>query len=288
MKVKTVCPRSPYRVSKVVKIMKKRALSQMLVSAALVLAASFSNTARASGVLGNEVSLGFTSSKGPVMAAGLASVDPSSGDATSSIPFLLNTARGGVQPTLDLVYNSSSGDREAGLGWGFGLPAIERHNLSGAPTFDVSDRFTFSNQPLVFLCVTTDSTCTSLVDSFPDWAVNEPWRYYRLQDDTMFARFFWSPDGSSWRVQFKNGETMELGSTDSQVVCKAQCTGPSGSVDGWPDGRPRIFRWKVSRRYDAYGAVNAIEYRYTLVDEYGMSYLTDTTSVVGRSVQRRR
>jgi hypothetical protein len=35
-------------------------------------------------------------------------------------------------------------------------------------------------------------------------------RYYRLEVDS-HARFFWSPDRTTWRIQLRGGEILELG-----------------------------------------------------------------------------
>jgi hypothetical protein len=87
--------------------------------------------------------------------------------------------------------------------------------MSGNPRFDGTasdERFFFNGQPLVRLCPGPD--CPSgQIETPPSWA--NGWRYYRLQNDTMHARFYLSADGRQWRVQLKNtGTRLELGSPD--------------------------------------------------------------------------
>ena len=44
----------------------------------------------------------------------------------------------------------------------------------------------------------------------PRW-VTDGWIYFRLESDDSRARFFWSPDRRTWRVQFVGGEILEPG-----------------------------------------------------------------------------
>lgn len=87
----------------------------------------------------------------------LATVDLSTGAATSSFAFRLPVARGQAQPSLSLLYSSSSGVGLAGVGWTLDLPSIERRGSSGMPRFDndvlghdrLSDKYFFGGEPLV-------------------------------------------------------------------------------------------------------------------------------------------
>ena len=165
-----------------------------------------------------------SNSGGEASSGALVTVDATSGSASASYPFDLLTARGNAQPSLGLSYSSSAGVREAGYGWGLnGLPSVERRHPSsarGGPTHidptagPTGDRFYFGGSPLVPICVVGNGPCNpdssgADTESLPPWA--NGWVYFRMEVDTTFARFFWSPDGRSFVVQFKSGETMELG-----------------------------------------------------------------------------
>jgi hypothetical protein len=167
----------------------------------------------------------------------LASVEPSSGVLRSSLPITLPAARGGVQPYLSLGYNSAAGGREAGVGWGLGMPVIERRNLWGAPRYQDSpdtaainvamlDRFTFDGAPLVPLCVVTNGTCPQYAtEPMPAWTSGGPWIYFRLEREGSFARFFWGPSRLTWRVQLKGGQVLEFGATAAggRSCCLRSC-----------------------------------------------------------------
>ena len=150
--------------------------------------------------------------------------------------FDLPSARGRPQPQLALNYNSSTRDREAGYGWGIDLPVIERKPLSGNPCFAEDDktpiacggrgqdgnlfseeRYTFNGQPLVFICRLgsqgfDEAECGN--EPKPDWSYIQDWnsgigwRYFRLQVEGQFARFYLSKDRKYWRVQLKGGEVL--------------------------------------------------------------------------------
>src|ERR1700744_4920502 len=54
------------------------------------------------------------------------SVNAVNGTAGLEIAFPFTPGRGGFTPSLSLSYNSGSGNSEFGLGWGLGLPGIQR------------------------------------------------------------------------------------------------------------------------------------------------------------------
>ncbi len=236
--------------------------------AILVAIAAFPENAFAQSFTGTG---GFTAAatavdNGPVpQTPALVSADGVTGAATMALPFALIPARGGVQPQLGLNYRSTDGVGDAGVGWSFGLPVIERRPLSGVPNAcgdpsancsghpaavtSATDRFRFSGQPLVPLCTigvggSATLPCPS-AEPMPPWATTG-WSYFRPEYDPAGTRLFWSPDGRTWRVEFKSGETMELG---------APTVGPFASSTATPsfDANPGspIFRWNVAARWDA-------------------------------------
>lgn len=225
------------------------------------------------------VTVAIPSTGGEASSGALASVDPTGGSLSASYPFDLPTARGDVQPSLGLSYSSSAGLREAGSGWGLnGLPVIERRHPSsarGAPTFidpmdgPKGDRLYFGDTPLVPICVVGSGPCApgptgTDEDSLPQWA--NGWVYFRMEVDHSFARFFWSPDRRTFVVQYKSGETMELGGPRDDTTYEHGI---------WRDESARILRWNVVRRYDSHGTLNPIVYVWDLQDDSGLRYLTD-------------
>ncbi|MBL8610093.1 MAG: FG-GAP repeat protein, partial [Myxococcales bacterium] len=159
-------------------------------------------------------------------------VDSTTGGFRHSIPIELPTGRGGLTPSLALTYDSAAADREAGYGWGLDLPVIERRPMSGFPTFDdATDRFAYSGAPLVYLC--TVPACPDAGEPFPTWA--QGWRYYRLQHEGAFLRFFRDPDGIIWRVQTKTGVRMEFGSlvAGGYLAAELDTLNPSQKPSRW-------------------------------------------------------
>jgi hypothetical protein len=178
------------------------------------------------------------------------SVDPATGILRTAIPFKLPIARGPLQPSLGLSYSSGLAKLEAGTGWGLGLPSIERHPVSGPPLYTDDDRISFSGKALVPICRIPDSLkCENApAEIMPRWAFD--WRYYRVQVEGAFARFFWSPDRLTWRVQLKSGETMEFG---TPLVLQA-IGGASRDIDRTiiPAAGLATYRWNLVRRFDTH------------------------------------
>ena len=227
--------------------------------------------------------------------------DSKTGAMTWTYPFSLPAARGRPQPKLALSYNSSSHDREAGYGWGLDLPVIERKPLSGNPCFtqdgnpiacgeqrkdvsgDFGERYTYNGQPLVFICKLTGSQgqggkvpgCGDEPQpnwsSDPNWSPNSGWRYFRLQVEGQFSRFYLSGDRRYWWVQLKGGELLEFGEPPNSSTL---------GVEHAFGNENAILRWRLVRHSDAVHKVagqpvNHIDYRWKRIGKRGLLYLTD-------------
>ncbi len=227
--------------------------------------------------------------------------DSKTGAMTWTYPFILPAARGGPQPRLTLSYNSFSRDREAGYGWGLDLPVIERKPLSGNPCFTqggqpvacgdqhqdgspglvTEERYTYNGQPLVYICQLpgsqgfNDPDCGNELQpawpSDPNWPPNNGWRYFRLQVEGQFARFYLSGDRRYWRVQLKGGELLEFGEPPNSGIL---------GIEHTAENKEAILRWRLVRHSDAVhkvsGApVNYVEYRWKRLGKRGLLYLTD-------------
>lgn len=70
-----------------------------------------------------------------------AQADPQSGSATFSIPISVPAGRGGIQPNVQLQYNSSLPNGWAGYGWQLELGSIQRSTKNGIPKYDSTDKF---------------------------------------------------------------------------------------------------------------------------------------------------
>lgn len=203
----------------------------------------------------------------------------STGIATFTVPFSLPSARGGAQPSLSLSYSSGGGHGIAGVGWEIGAPFIARQTDRGLPSYDDAsdwtpnqDRFVFNGgQELVPICK-VGTNCAGALQTgevMPDWATG--WQYFRPRVEGSFLRFFWKADHKTWKVQSKSGETMELGVPDD-------ASGYAGGLEVDPADSSKIFRWSLTRHYDAQRdsegkPVNIVSYRYSTSG--GIAYLSD-------------
>ncbi|MER8529664.1 RHS repeat-associated core domain-containing protein [Mesorhizobium sp. M1272] len=222
-----------------------------------------------------------------------------------SYAFDLPSARGSIGPRLGLSYSSSERDREAGYGWSLNLPVIERRPLSGNPcsTPDGApiacgesrlaapgrllseERYTYNGQPIVFICQlpggqgVNDPGCEAAPQ--PNWA-DIPnltgWRYFRLQVEGQFARLYLSPDRRWWRVQLKGGDIQEFGEPPDHH---------SPGIEHPQDNQRAVLRWRLVRqsdgRHQAGGVtVNFVDYRWKLLGQRGLLYLTDIFDTLPR------
>ena len=211
-------------------------------------------------------------------------------------PFELPSARGRPQPRLSLSYDSSSHDREAGYGWGFELPVIELKPLSGNPCFESdgtplacwkknfphsleynneAERYAFNGEPLVFICQlpAPPENCdpNHASEPQPDWIAHGTWRYFRLQVEGEFSRFYLSEDRRYWRVQLKGGELLEFGEPPLST---------GSGVEHPADNQSAVLRWRLVRELDSAHKssedfVNFVSYQWKTLGKRGLLYLTD-------------
>jgi RHS repeat-associated protein len=277
--------------------------------------------------IAGEPGAGIVESGSLSLANALAAValDPSTGVLTSRLPIDSPAARGVPQPGLELNYNSAAGIREAGVGWGLNLPTIERRNRDGAPRYldpdftvgnmPGADHFVFDGKPLVPICVVKLPTCVNSISPpantlgtaalpLPTWAT-DGWMYFRLQTDDSRARFFWSANHRTWRVQFAGGEILELGvplarpqlfsgpidvgidfdavRCDSRLPTEQYDIIDSDSTPWACMGQLSLarhpFRWNAVRRFDANEHVgspaNLVAYRWVRMGSRERGFLTD-------------
>ena len=244
---------------------------------------SLTTGADKSGVTSNAISL--PSGEGTVDGMGESfSAQLSTGTASFSVPIRLLPARGAAQPQLGLSYSSPAGHGVAGVGWSIGVPFIARQTDRGIPSYDDrsvwhagQDRFVFNGgQELVPICdVSAERQCSGAIDGerMPEWSAG--WMYFRARVEGSFLRFFLSPERKTWRVQSKDGVTMELG-------LPRDGSGYTGAIEANRDAPDEIYRWSLARKYDTYGTrgvhgeldpANVVYYRY--IHEAGQAYLSD-------------
>jgi len=164
-----------------------------------------------------------------------------SGAATYRIPIQVPPGIAGMEPKLELAYNSQGGNGLLGMGWSLGgLSTIGRcprtmavDGVRGSVNFDMNDRYCLDGQRLV------------LVSGTYGVAGSE----YRTELDS-FSRIIASGTAgngvASFTVQTKAGLTMEYGNTaDSRIEAQ---------------GKPTVRVWAVSKISDSRNNVLSVSY----------------------------
>jgi hypothetical protein len=165
-----------------------------------------------------------------------------SGAATYRIPIQVPPGVAGMEPKLELGYNSQSGSGLLGAGWSLsGLSAISRcprtkaqDNIRGSVNYDMNDRYCLDGQRLILVSGTYGTTGSE----------------YRTELDG-FSRIIASGTAgngvASFTVQSKAGLTMEYGNTvDSRIEAQ---------------GKPTVRVWAVNRISDV--KTNFMTFSYT-------------------------
>jgi RHS repeat-associated protein len=225
----------------------------------------------------------------PSSVEGAATVDLSTGAATASFPFQLETARGDAQPALALSYNSSNSIGVAGVGWTISMPTIVRKGTAGMPQFadpilsstpDITaDDYYIDGKLLVPICKVNGTACQSggrAGEVFPSSVSGSV--YFRTESDDEVRYFF---DGLNWSAQTKAGHTLLFGDKDlidlsTEIAISLVPTPHSGPANV-------AYSWHLSSDTDVSG--NRVLYKWTPTsgmipapggpDRNGKGYLTD-------------
>lgn len=218
-------------------------------------------------------------------------IDTRTGAFVWSYPFELPKARGRLQPQLGLTYSSQHGDGYAGKGWDLSIPSIERAVLYGNPCFwedgttpvDCRDKYTagphlsmehytFGGRALILICqvgLPKDKGGDCGEEHLPSWAEKD-WRYFRLQVEGEFLRFFLAPKRTWWRVQIKGGMIAEYGAPPDF---------PWPAVETTRDDPEGIIRWRLVQQRDTPSesgrTENIIVYHWKDLGDRRLLFLTD-------------
>ena len=140
------------------------------------------------------------------------------------------------------------------------------------------DRFLYSGAEIVPICVVGSAgACAGALagEVMPAWSAG--WTYYRARLEGGFQRLFWSPDQKTWRLQDRSGLQAEFGAP-------LDGSGDESAIETAPGDATRIFRWNITRQYDANGSgvplgdanpqpSNVVVYRY--LSDGGLAYPLD-------------
>ena len=170
--------------------------------------------------------------------------EPTTGT-SSSISVDVPPGRGGIQPGITLLYNSSGGNGVLGMGWVMELGSIQRSTRKGVPQYDGNDEYVLmlggSQEELIEISVPNE---------------------YRPKTEGGFSRI--RKVGRYWEVTDKRGVRYYFG---LRTEANSVVTDPNNSV--------RVFKWCLDRVEDIYGNSMTINYVsadnqvYPSVIEYG-------------------
>ncbi|MCP3942905.1 MAG: hypothetical protein GY710_15655 [Desulfobacteraceae bacterium] len=152
-----------------------------------------------------------------------------SGAASASIPILLPPGRAGLQPEINLTYNSYQKNGWMGMGWDITLGAIQRSTKRGV-------NFTANDYESVM------GGGSELV-SRADWGAD----FYGAKIEDQFTKYFYNSATKGWEATDKNGLRYFFGTT------------PVSRQDD-PKDVTRIFKWCLDKVVDTNDNYMAISY----------------------------
>jgi RHS repeat-associated protein len=181
------------------------------------------------------------------------SANPVTGTASFTVPVAVSPGRSGFTPTLNLSYDSGSGNGPYGFGWTLNLPAITRKTERGLPRYQDaadSDVFIMSGSEDLVPAFTSDGRPHEDSATVPGYAIYR----YHPRTESGFARIErWVRDDGDvhWRSVTRDNVLTIYGATAAARIADT----PADSTQP-----PRIFQWLISETRDDRG--NAIVYEY--------------------------
>ncbi len=199
-------------------------------------------------------------------AAGIVNIAPPSANNTGTVstgfPIKLPAGRNGMQPNLNVTYNSEGGNGWMGLGWNLQLPAITLDTRWGVPRFDETyetEIYQLNGEQLV---LKVGSEYTSPHRYSGDITRSNNREFYLRKEGSYLkiVRSGSSPSNYSWVVTDKLGNKSYYGEDNSSVI-------KDESINA------NITHWALSKTVDPFG--NEVRYFYE----------KNTTTINGVSAQ---
>ncbi|MBN1622407.1 MAG: VCBS repeat-containing protein [Endomicrobiales bacterium] len=135
---------------------------------------------------------------GNLAPTGSNSVSLYTGAFTYSYPIEVPSGRNGIQPNLQLIYNSQSGNGICGQGWSLSMGSIQRKTSNGVPKYDDD-----SNGTSDTFIVNFGGQSSELVRI--NGTADDYWEY-RTQIEGSFMEFKYYPDDKTWEAKDKTGK----------------------------------------------------------------------------------
>ncbi|MFM2374197.1 MAG: hypothetical protein RLZZ234_192, partial [Candidatus Parcubacteria bacterium] len=163
-------------------------------------------------------------------------VSPVDGSLSFTYPITIPPGRNGMQPNIDLKYNSSFSDSEwLGAGWSINIPYIKRFNKTGTENLYGTSSVFYSSLSGELAPTATSTIFQSRVET------GDFLKYEQI--------------GSTWVATDKQGTRYTFGSTTNEHLASASTTG-------------QIYQWFLSEIRDTNG--NSVLYIYEKIG--GMVY----------------
>jgi RHS repeat-associated protein len=186
-------------------------------------------------------------------------IDKNTGAAVVTYPIGVPPGRNGLQPNLNLTYNSQNGQLGGifGEGWSINIPYIERLNKSGVD-------YLYSTSSLNYFMSSLDGEIVSTTTVSSTGA-----SYVARTDNGTFNKYAFASSTDSWTMIDKNGVQYAFGSA-------------SDSQQSDPNNAAHVFKWMLKTVTDTNG--NTVSYNYfkNAGQVYPSSTIYDnTTSTTG-------
>jgi|GEM_PF-2319263 len=186
---------------------------------------------------------------GPAQSVSLFQTDLFSGIASTSVPISLPAGRAGMQPSIALSYASTNENGIAGVGWSFGLGAIqrdERKGLTDPEYYGSKDNF-----------VANFAGASGKLVRVSDYISDDGGYYaYKLESDPSSMDIYYYPD-QYWRFHDKSGNDYYFG----QNYNAGDPNKISRQVS--PDNSSFIYAWYLEKVVDVNGNYYNAEYQIT-------------------------
>ena len=196
--------------------------------------------------------------------------NPVTGTGSMSVPLPVSPGRGGVQPELQLSYDSGAGNSPFGHGWQVGIPNIQRKTSKGLPTYrDGSGSGTADED--VFVFSEAEELVPLLFDANggvgePDWQPD-----VRTEGTVTIVRYRPRVEGGFARIErhrdSSTGITWWTTVSSANVVRTYGASASARVAD--PADPSRVFQWLLEDVEDERG--HRVRYEYKAEDRAGVT-----------------
>ncbi|KAF5613092.1 insecticidal toxin complex [Fusarium tjaetaba] len=182
-------------------------------------------------------------------------INPVNGTMSLALPIPIDQGRSNFGPTLNLLYDSGTGNGPFGFGWSLSGEAITRQASRCVPKYNADDVFVLSGQDDL---VAAQEAAAVRLDKTSGQQFSVQLYRQRIETESNKIEKWTCRDDESnthWRVISGDNVTAVYGQDSASRIFESS------------NGVVHIFSWLISSRYDSKG--NAIEYIYKDEDTAG-------------------